>query len=105
MFGISLINIILINWIYLRILRTNLVIGSLSSNLYPINRLNFLENIFQMNEEKIYCYARQQKELNKEKDINNLLLEKIGIPIIPYGQSSIRVIIFQIVLKTQCYSY
>jgi ankyrin repeat protein len=87
MFGISLINLILINWIYLRILRTNLVIGSLSSNLYPINRLNFLENIFQMNEEKIYCYARKQKELNKEKDINNLLLEKIGVPIIPYGQS------------------
>ncbi len=87
MFGISLINLILINWIYLRILKTNLVIGTLSSNLYPINRLNFLENIFQMNEEKIYCYARQQKELNEEKDINNLLLEKIGVPIIPYGQS------------------
>jgi ankyrin repeat protein len=88
MFGISLINLILINWIYLRILRTNLVIGSLSSNLYPINKLNFLENIFQMNEEKIYCYAKQQEELNKEKDINNLLLQKIGVPIIPYGQST-----------------
>jgi ankyrin repeat protein len=87
MFGISLINLILINWIYLRMLRTNLVVGSLSSNLYPINRLNFLENIFQMNEEKIYCYAKQQIELNEEKDINILLLEKIGVPIIPYGQS------------------
>ncbi len=94
MFGISLINLILINWIYLRILRTNLVVGSLSSNLYPINRLNFLENIFQMNEEKIYCYARQQKELNNEEDINKLLLLKIDVPINPYGQSTYKGNIF-----------
>jgi ankyrin repeat protein len=94
MFGISLINLILINWIYLRILRTNLIIGSLSSNLYPINILNFLENILQMNETKIYSYAKQQKELNKVDDINKLLLEKIGVPIIPYGQSTYKDNIF-----------
>ncbi len=90
MFGISLINLILINWIYLRFLRTNLVIGSLSSNLYPINKLNFLENIFQMNEEKIYCYEKEQKELNNEEDINKLLLKKISVPIVPYGQSTFK---------------
>jgi ankyrin repeat protein len=94
MFGISLINLILINWIYLRSLRTNLVIGSLSSNLYPISKLNFLENIFQINETKIYSYAKQQKELNKVDDINKLLLEKIGVPIIPYGQSTYKDNIF-----------
>jgi ankyrin repeat protein len=94
MFGISLINLILINWIYLRSLRTNLVIGSLSSNLYPINRVNFFENIFQMDEKKINCYAKQQKKLNKNDDINKLLLEKIGVQIIPYGQSTYKGQIF-----------
>ncbi len=88
MFDISLINLILINWIYLRSLRTNLVIGSLSSNLYPISKLNFLENIFQMNEEKIYCYEKEQKELNNEEDINKLLLKKLGVQIVQYGQST-----------------
>ncbi len=87
MFNISLINLILINWIYLRSLRTNIVIGSLSSNLYPINVINFFENIFQMDEKQIYCYAKQQEELNEEKDINNLLLVKMNIPIISYSQS------------------
>jgi ankyrin repeat protein len=87
-FGISLINLVLINWIYLRSLTTNLVVGTLSSNLYPINKLNFLEDIFQMNEEKIYCYAKQQEELKKEDKINNLLLERIEVPIISYGQST-----------------
>jgi ankyrin repeat protein len=88
MFGISLINLILINWIYLRSLRTNLVIGSLSSNLYPISKLNFFENIFQMSEKNIHDYAEKQKQLNNENDINKLLLKKIGVPIIPYGQST-----------------
>jgi ankyrin repeat protein len=88
MFGISLINLILINWIHLRSLKTNLVIGSLSSNLYPINRVNFLENIFQMNEKSIYDYTEEQKQLKKKNDINKLLLDKIDVPIIPYGQST-----------------
>jgi ankyrin repeat protein len=88
MFGISLINLILINWIYLRSLRTNLVIGSLSSNLYPISILNFLENIFQMSEKNIHDYTEEQKQLNNEEEINNLLLQKIGVPIIPYSQST-----------------
>ncbi len=87
-FHISLINLILINWIYLRSLRTNLIVGSLSSNLYPINKINFYENIFQMNEEKIYCYIKQQKQFSKQDDINKLLLERIEIPIIPYNEST-----------------
>ncbi len=93
-FGISLINLVLINWIYLRSLRTNLVIGSLSSNLYPINKLNFLENIFQINEKSIYDYAEKQKQLNKQNEINILLLEKIDVPIVPYGQSTYKGNIF-----------
>jgi ankyrin repeat protein len=88
MFGISLINLILINWIYLRIFRTKLVIGSFSANLYPISTINFFENIFQMNEENIYCYIEQQKQLNKKNEINTLLLKKIEVPIVPYGQST-----------------
>ncbi len=88
MFGISLINLILINWIYLRSLRTNLVVGSLSSNLYPISKLNFLENIFQMSEKNIHDYTEEQKQLNNKNDINKLLLKKMDVPIIPYGQST-----------------
>ena len=42
----------------------------------------------QMNEEKIYCYIKQQEELNDEEDINKLLLQKISVPIVPYGQST-----------------
>ena len=41
-----------------------------------------------MNEEKIYYYTKQQRELKKEEKINNLLLQKIGVPIISYGQST-----------------
>jgi ankyrin repeat protein len=88
MFGISLINLILINWIYLRIFNTKLIIGSLSQNLYPINTINFLENIFQLNEEKIYNYAEEKKQLNINNDINIFLLNKIEIPIVDYSIST-----------------
>ena len=89
MFGISLINLILINWIYLRIFNTKLVVGSLSQNLYPINKINFLENIFQINEEEIYNYTEEKKQLNFNIfDINIFLLNKIDIPIVDYGIST-----------------
>jgi hypothetical protein len=41
-----------------------------------------------MSEKNIHDYAEEQKQLNKEEEINIQLLQKIGVPIIPYGQST-----------------
>ena len=80
-FKISLINLILINWIYLRNINKKLIIGSLSKNLYPISSINFLQNIFQKNENEIYEYAEEIKKLKIEDNINIFLLNKINIPL------------------------
>jgi len=81
-FNISLINLILINWIYFRNINQKLTVGSLSKNLYPINSINFLQNIFQKNEKQIYKYSKKIKKLNIEEDINIILLNKVNIPLV-----------------------